>query len=205
MKIRVRDIFVLLFAAAALVLCGMQFFSGVGAEETGSKITVAYMALNSLMIMLFAVMAILQVFLYKRAQKLQTVLWCATALVAGVYTFLVIVESAELIATFIPKELWNAPQAVLFLVMYLLYLAQGITGVALCAGKILHRTKNHRFLGGLMMFWVAASSVPTVITVFEYQISNDLRAMVLSSVILPVVIQALAVYGAFCNRIDETE
>ena len=56
-----------------------------------------------------------------------------------------------------------------------------------------------------MMFWVAASSVPTVITVFEYQISNDLRAMVLSSVILPVVIQALAVYGAFCNRIDETE
>lgn len=203
MKIRVRDIFVLLFSAAALVLCGMQLFSGVGAEETGSKITVAYMALSSLMIMLFAVMAILQVFLYKRAQKFQTVLWSATALVAGIYTFLVIVESAELIATFIPKELWNAPQAVLFLAMYLLYLAQGITGVVLCAGKILHRTQNHRFLGGLMMFWVAASSVPTVITVFEFQISNDLRAMALSSVILPVLVQALAVYGAFCNRLED--
>ncbi len=172
--------------------------SAARAEVTGSlKIVVWYMVLQSLLFVLLSVTALLRITANKKTVTVQKGLYAASAVIATVYSLLLVINIAPQITTVFTVGFWEQNSAVMAFFEPLLYLVQGILLAVLSAdmlrGKLTRRGELTRIATGCVIL----SLIPYAVQFFG--VGLQLVLTVGAGLVLAVltVCQAGVVYAAF--------
>ncbi len=202
MKIRVRDI-VTAAASVLTVAIGVMSLIGNGTADdpTAQSMRMVnwFLSVSTVLYVVFAVQALLKLFARDRAASAVRALSGIAVALSGIYTVLVIVYASPMISAFISAELWRDSGNVLTLVLYILYIAVGVTALALSIGAVRQRTAYQQPLCVILAVCTVAVTLPTVIFSFQYDIELSLRITTVLSMLLPSVCQAITVCGAFAE------
>ena len=204
MKIRVRDILFALVSLASFMICGTTLYTNLTSPDETPTLMSWYLSLSMALFMVIAVLAILESLCHTRLVGLKKALYGADMAIATVYTLLVVIDASPLIAEFIAKELWRSAIGIMTFSIYVIYILIGILTAALCFNQLRGAFKNQRTFGITLMIVTVLSVIPTVMFSFQYTLDTALHTEMITTLLAPVVLQALSVYPAFCTK-TETE
>ncbi len=201
MKVRVRDIVWTVLAAIAFVIGGWTIVSNLGQSDVPSdqQLMTWYLTLNTVMLLLIAVIAVIVSWSHGKLPTLKKALFSIEMVLSLGYVVLVLLDALPLLTKFIAEELWRTAVAWLPMSIYIIYLLVGLLMLLLCYDALRGGEQKQRALVISLIVLLALSTMPTVITLFQYNISDSLRGEMAFKLILTMVIQALPVYPAFCN------
>ena len=212
-KLSTKDCVVVLLSISAIILgCWTVTENWIAMAQLAKEIKINaqqqlenwYMMFQRVLFILLGGVSLLRVLAAQRTVSLQKFFYGVGAAVAAVYTLLVIVDASSLMAMFIPHEMWNDITYVVELTMYILYLAIGITALALCVAAVREKTRHQQQLGMLLLVWIGLAVFPLfVFAVRYYQFNAGMWIRVVAGLAVQAVFQIGAAYGAFCHQRHE--
>lgn len=202
MKIRVRDIVWTVIAIAAFVIGGWTIVSNLGQSDVAAdqQLMTWYLTLSTVMLLLMAVLAVIVSWSHGKLEMLKKALFSIEMVLSLGYVVLVLLDALPLLTKFIAEELWRTAIAWLPMSIYIIYFLVGLLTLLLCYNVLRGNEQNPRALAVSLIVLLVLSTLPTVITLPQYNISDSLRSEIAFKLILTMAIQALPVYPAFCGE-----